>query len=443
MPQYDIVGPSKHPVRQMLPYYRGSSRPHIERFAALAVAALAAPVPAGAVVLGPPPGAVLSVEKLSPIDDFLNDEIAAGEIPGAIVLIQRHGKPVYFKCFGKRDVEKATPMTADTIFPIHSVTKTITSVAAMMLVDRGKIALDDPVSKYIPSFAGLKVGVERKDTSGRPVLDLVPLRRPITIEDLLLHTSGITYGFYGEGLVKSAYAGIYLGDFDNAEFVERLAKLPLAEQPRTLWDYGHSIDVLGRVIEVVSSQSLYQFEKANLLDPLGMTTTKFFLTDPAERARYAQPLAKDRHVERNSLNVTRWESGGGGMVSTISDFARYGQMLLNGGTLDGKTYLRSATFAAMTTDHIGPGSGVARNYFYYPGDGFGFGYGFGIRTDPGNAVPPPPGSLGEIKWDGATGVYLVVDRAQDMFFVVMQNSPFGRMHVQVTLKKIIYDAFEK
>ncbi len=409
----------------------------------IAAVSLAASLSVGAVQLGPPPHAVLSREKLSAIDDFINGEIASGNIPGAIVLIQHRGQPVYFKCFGKRDVEKGTPMAEDAIFPIHSVTKTITSVAAMMLVDRGKIALDDPVSKYIPSFAGMRVGIERKDDSGQPVLDLVPLRRPLNIEDLLLHTSGITYGFYGEGLVKAAYAGIYLGDFDNAGFAERIAKLPLAEQPRTLWDYGHSADVLGRVIEVASGQSLYQFEKMNLLDPLGMITTKFFLTDPAERARYAQPLAKDRHVERNSLDVTRWESGGGGMVSTISDFARYGQMLLNGGTLDGKTYLSPATFAAMTTDHVGPGSGVARNYFYYPGDGFGFGYGFGIRTDPGNAVPPPPGSLGEIKWDGATGVYIVVDRAQDMFFVVMENSPSGRMHVQVTLKKIIYDAFEK
>jgi CubicO group peptidase (beta-lactamase class C family) len=409
--------------------------------ALIAAVSLAAPLSAGAVQLGPPPHAVLSRDKLAAIDKFINGEIASGRIPGAIVLIQHHGQPVYFKCFGQRDVEKGTPMTADAIFPIHSVTKTITSVAAMMLVDRGKIALDDPVSKYIPSFADMKVGVERKGDSGRTVLGLVPLRRPIIIEDLLLHTSGITYGFYGEGLVKSAYDGIYLGDFDNAGFAERIAKLPLAEQPRTLWDYGHSTDVLGRVIEVASGQSLYQFEKENLLDPLGMTATKFFLTDPAERARYARPLAKDRHVERNSLDVTRWESGGGGMVSTISDFARYAQMLLNGGTLDGKTYLSTATFAAMTSDHIGPGSGVARNYFYYPGDGFGFGYGFGIRTDPGNAVPPPPGSLGEIKWDGATGVYIVVDRAQDMFFVVMENSPSGRMPVEVTLKKIIYDAF--
>ena len=414
----------------------------VPRIALLAAIQLAT-VPAEAAAFGPPPGAELKLEKLDAIERFVDGEVAAGRIPGAIVLIQQHGKRVYFKCFGKRDVDAGTPMTEDAIFPIHSVTKTITSVAAMMLVDRGTIALDDPVSKYIPSFAGMKVGVERKDESGKTVLDPVALRRPITVEDLLLHTSGITYGFYGVGLVKAAYDGIYLGDFDNAGFVERIAKVPLAEQPRTLWDYGHSMDVLGRVIEVASGQSLYQFEKRNLLDPLGMTTTKFFLTDPGERARYAQPLAKDRHVERNSLNVTRWESGGGGMVSTVADFERYGAMLLNGGTLDGRTYLSPATFKAMTTDHIGPGAGVARNYYYYPGDGFGYGYGFGIRTDPGNASPPAPGSLGEIKWDGATGVYLVVDRAEDMFFVVMQDSPSGRMHVNTTIKKIVYDALEK
>ena len=414
----------------------------VPRIALLAAIQLAT-APAEAAAFGRPPGAELKLEKLDAIESFVDGEVAAGRIPGAIVLIQQHGKRVYFKCFGKRDVDAGTPMTEDAIFPIHSVTKTITSVAAMMLVDRGTIALDDPVSKYIPSFAGMKIGVERKDESGKTVLDPVALRRPITVEDLLLHTSGITYGFYGVGLVKAAYDGIYLGDFDNAGFVERIAKVPLAEQPRTLWDYGHSMDVLGRVIEVASGQSLYQFEKRNLLDPLGMTTTKFFLTDPGERARYAQPLAKDRHVERNSLNVTRWESGGGGMVSTVADFERYGAMLLKGGTLDGRTYLSPATFKAMTTDHIGPGAGVARNYYYYPGDGFGYGYGFGIRTDPGNVSPPAPGSLGEIKWDGATGVYLVVDRAEDMFFVVMQDSPSGRMHVITTIKKIIYDALEK
>jgi CubicO group peptidase (beta-lactamase class C family) len=427
----------------MLPHRLVSSTHHAPlRAAVVALVWLGASL--AAVAFGPPPNAPLSLEKLSRIDEFLSDQVAEGQIPGAIVLIQRHGRPVYFKQFGKRDVEAGIGMTRDTIFPLHSLTKTVTSFAAMMLVDRGKIRLDDPVAKYIPSFAGMKVGVERKDESGKVLLDLVPLRRPLTIEDLLLHTSGITYGFYGpRGPVKAAYDGIYLGDFDNAGFAERIAKLPLAEQPRTLWDYGHSIDVLGRVIEVASGQSLYQFEKTQLFDPLGMTTTRFFLTDPDERARYATPLRKDRHTERNSLDVTRWESGGGGLVSTVADLARYGQMLLNGGALDGKTYLSPDTFAAMTTDHIGPGSGVVRNYFYFPGDGFGFGYGFGVRTDPGNAVPPPPGSPGELKWDGASGAYLVVDRAQDMFFVVLLNAPSGRLHVQVNVKKLVYDAFEK
>lgn len=415
----------------------------VSLISSFALAALTGSARAGTAPFGPPPGATIAVDKLGAIADFVNGEVAAGRIPGAIVLVQQHGKPVYLKCFGTRDPDQGTPMTPDAIFPIHSVTKTITSVAAMMLVDRGKIALDDPVSKYIPSFAAMKVGVERRDASAKTVLDLVPLQRPVTVEDLLLHTSGITYGFYGDGLVKQAYDGIYLGDFDNAGFAERIAKVPLADQPGTLWDYGHSIDVLGRVIEVASGQSLYQFEKQNLLDPLGMTTTRFFLTDPAERARYAYPLPRDRHVERNSLDVTRWESGGGGMVSTIADFARYGQMLLNGGALDGRIYLNPAAFKAMTTDHVGPGAGVARNYFYYPGDGFGFGYGLGVRTDPGFARPPPPGSPGEFKWDGATGVYIVVDRAEDMFFVVMQDSPSGRQPVNRGIKKIIYDALEK
>src|SRR5882672_10612525 len=239
-------------IRRMVPRKSASLIHCATRFAVI-IAFSPAVSPSSAADFGPPPNAAFSLEKLSRIDDFINDQVATGKIPGAIVLIQRHGKTVYLKNFGKRDVDAGIEMTMDAIFPIHSVTKTITSFAAMMLVDRGKIALDDPVAKYIPSFAGMKVGVERKDETGKPVLDLVPLRRPITIEDLLLHTSGITYGFYGpRGPVKAAYDGIYLGDFDNAGFAERIAKLPLAEQPRTLWDYGHSIDILGRVIEVAS-----------------------------------------------------------------------------------------------------------------------------------------------------------------------------------------------
>jgi CubicO group peptidase (beta-lactamase class C family) len=402
----------------------------------------AAPVSAQNLVKTPPDNAVLSPEKLKKIDAFFNNEISAGKIPGAIVLIEQHDRPVYFRTFGLRDTDTGAPMTPDTIFPIHSMTKTITSFAVMMLIDQGRLKLDDPLAKYIPSFAGVRVGVETRDESGAPTLTMVPPRRPLTIEDLLLHASGITYESNGNGLVKKAYTGITVGDFDNAEFVERIARLPLAEQPRSLWEYGHSTDVLGRVVEIVSGQSLYEFEKAQLLGPLGMSTTKFFLTDPAERSRLAKPLPTERYNTRSSLDVTRWESGGAGMVSTIGDFSRFARMLLHGGALDGHRYLKPETFKAMTTDHIGPGSGVARNYFYYPGDGFGFGYGFGVRTDPGNAVPPPPGSIGEIKWDGASGTYFVVDPARDMFFILLEDAPVQRGNVQRILKQIIYDCFE-
>ena len=411
-------------------------------FAAYLVTMLMTPV--AAAELGPPPGAKLRIEKLSAIDDFFKAEDASGRMPGAVVLIQRHGKPVYLKDVRqarcrRRDSNDGRCNLSDS-FSDQDDHQRFGNVTGRSRQDRARRSRQQIHSVFCRHEGGHRAQGRDGKSGARSGAAAAPGHdRGFAAAYLRYHLRLLRY----RGLVKAAYDGIYLGDFNNAEFAERIAKVPLAEQPRTLWDYGHSIDVLARVIEVASGQSLYQFEKENLLDPLGMTTTKFFLTDPAERARYAQPVDKDHHVERNSLNITRWESGGGGMVSTISDFARYGQMLLNGGTLDGKTYLSPTAFAALTIDHIGPGSGVARNYFYYPGDGFGFGYGFGVRTDPGNAVPPPEGSLGEIKWDGATGVYLVVDRAQDMFFVLMQNSPSDRMHVLVNLKKIIYGAFEK
>jgi len=212
----------------------------------------------GAIIVGAPhevgaePAAPRSFSRagLERVGDYVNSEIASGKIPGAIVLIQQHGKPVYFEKFGVRDVATRLPMTDDTIFRLYSMSKPITSVAAMMLVEDGKLALGDPVSKYIPAFADVKVGVEKVDPIGKLALTLEPVDRPITIEDLLRHTSGLTYGFYGDSSVRKRYAsvGLFNGDFDNAEFVGRIAKLPLAEQPGTLWDYGHSTDVLGRVI---------------------------------------------------------------------------------------------------------------------------------------------------------------------------------------------------
>src|SRR5271169_4402803 len=258
---------------------------------------------------------------LDRVGDYLKNEIATGKIPGAIVLIQQHGKPVYFGKFGVRDVATQLPMTDDTIFRLYSMSKPVTSVAAMMLVDDGKLALADPVAKYIPAFADLKVGVEKPDETGTPALKLEPLDRAITVEDLLRHTSGLTYGFYGDSAVRKLYAqaDLFNGDLDNATFVERIAKLPLAEQPGTLWDYGHSTDVLGRVIEIVSGKSLFQFEKERLLDPLGMRDTAFYLSDPAKAPLLAEPLPSDRFTSpvagiHEPAKPRRWESGGAGMI---------------------------------------------------------------------------------------------------------------------------------
>jgi CubicO group peptidase (beta-lactamase class C family) len=395
-----------------------------------------------------PAGAHFNLQKLQRVGDYLREQIANGKIPGAILLIRQHDKPVYHEFFGVRDVATKLPMTDDTIFRLFSMSKAITSVAAMMLIDQGKLRLDDPLAKYIPSFAGTKVGVEKNGANGEKVLELVPVSRPITIADLMTHTSGITYGFYGDGMVRQLYraAKIYDGDFDNAEFAERIARLPLAEQPGTVWDYGHSTDILGRVIEVVSGKSLLQFEQDNLLGPLGMTNTGFFVSDPAKYKMIAQPMPDDSDfkvgVDTNPENVRKWESGGGGMVSTMADYARFSQMLLNGGSFDGRQYLSPKAFALMASDHIGPGSGVARADFYFPGDGFGYGLGFGVRTGPGNAKPPPPGSLGELKWDGASGCYFVIDRKQDMFFVLMEQTPSQRQIIQPAVKKLIYEAME-
>src|SRR3979490_204201 len=210
----------------------------------------------------PAPGS-FSRAKLARVGDYIRNEIATGKIPGAIMLIQQHGQPVYFENFGVRDVDRKRPMTPDTIFRLYSMSKPITSVAAMMLVENGKLRLDDAVSRYLPAFADVKVGVQKPDENGKPALALEPVNRPITIEDLLRHTSGLTYGFYGDSEVRRLYAeaDLFNRDTDNAEFVERIARLPLAEQPGTLWDYGHSTDVLGRVIEIVSGKSLFRFEK--------------------------------------------------------------------------------------------------------------------------------------------------------------------------------------
>jgi CubicO group peptidase (beta-lactamase class C family) len=385
----------------------------------------------------------LSSERLGRLTAVLRADAEKGTIPGAVLLVARHGKIALFETMGVRDPQTRTPMTRDTIFRIYSMTKPITSVAALILVEEGKLALGDPVGKYIPQLGDLKVGVEKPDPSGAPTLELVDARRKMTVQDLLRHTSGFTYGIFGDTAVKKLYLGARLWDDypSNAEFVDRLAKLPLANHPGTVWDYSHSTDVLGRVIEVISGKSLYTFDKERILDPLGMRDTAFYVTDAAKHPRVAEPFPNDRTIGTdatfNDPRVARkWESGGGGMVGTAIDYARFLQMLLNGGTLEGRRILSPKTVAYMTADHLDPS--VAPGPLYLPGAGFGFGLGFAVRRDAG--VSSVPGTVGEFNWGGAGGTYFWVDPREDMFVVFMMQSPKQRTYYRPLLKNMVYGA---
>jgi CubicO group peptidase (beta-lactamase class C family) len=385
----------------------------------------------------------MSSERLSRITATLKADVAANKIPGAVLLVSRHGKVVQFDAIGNIGPAVDAPMSRNAIFRIYSMSKPITTVAAMMLVEDGRLKLDDPVSKYIPAFGKLQVGIEKPDPSGgKPTLELVPARRQMTVQDLMRHTSGLTYGFFGNSLVKTAYDQANLfEDGDNAAFAEKIAKLPLAYHPGTTWDYSHSTDILGRIIEIVSGQSLYEFEKQRLLDPLGMSDTSYYVTDGVKQGRVAEPMPDDRniglHADFKDPRVAgKWESGGGGMVSTAMDYARFAQMLLGGGTLDGKRYLSPKTVAFMTSDHLG--TSIATTSLYLPGPGTGFGLGFAVRRSAGEAAYPA--DVGSYFWGGAGGTYFWVDPKSDLLVVLMLQSPKLRVYYRTLLHDMVYSA---
>lgn len=372
---------------------------------------------------------------------MLRDDSSKGTIPGAVLLVARHGKVAWFETAGVLNPETKSPMTRDAIFRIYSMSKPITTVAAMTLFEDGKILLSDPLARYIPAFARMQVGVEK---DGK--LEMVPARRPITIQDLMRHTSGLTYGIFGVSMVKRAYndAKVLDGDYTNEEFAERISKLPLIYQPGTTWEYSHSTDILGRVVEVVSGTSLYQYEKQRILDPLAMNDTGFYVTDSAKQARIAEPNANDRTfgtgVPMSNPRVAgKWESGGGGMVSTTTDYARFLQMLLNGGTLNGKRVLGPKTVAYMTSDHLT--DGIVPGPLYFPGPGYGFGLGFAVRRTTGGATYD--GSAGDYFWNGVAGTHFWVDPKEDMFVVFMIQAPRQLAHYNTLIRDMVYAAIEK
>src|SRR5204863_1469125 len=369
----------------------------------------------------------LSSARLERLSATIHADVARKLIPGAVLAIARGGRLAYAEAFGWRDREADAPMSADAIFRVASMTKPITSVAAMMLAEEGRLEIAAPVAQYIPEFAELTVGVERRKA-----------QRTMTVQDLLRHTSGLTYAQFGDTPVQMIWRDVRLMDEGqtNAELVGKLAGLPLMFEPGTTWEYSMSTDVLGRVVEVVSGRSLAQFFGDRICGPLGMSDTGFAAT--GERAgRLAEPQNDPASGKRPPMReVTRdnpWHSGGGGAVSTAADYLRFCQMLLNGGELDGVRLLAPKTVAHMASDHLPPDVAygeTTRARFGalapLPEMGYGFGLGLAVRKEPGRS--PVPGSGGGFVSRGGTGTYNWTDPQEQTAVVVKLQRPDQHLH---------------
>ncbi|HEX6841211.1 MAG TPA: serine hydrolase domain-containing protein [Stellaceae bacterium] len=377
----------------------------------------------------------LSSCQLERISGALRQEVEQRRVPGVSALVARRGKVAYFETFGVRDPAVAQPMAKDVIFRIYSMTKPIVSVAAMMLFEEGRFLLSDPLAKYIPDFAGAKVGIER---DGR--LELVPAARDITIQDIFCHTSGLTYGFRGNTLVQKLYQelGAQMHGMTSAEFVAALAKLPLLYQPGSRWEYSHATDVLGRLVEIWSGMSLGDFLRQRIFKPLDMVDTGFHVPE-AQLSRIAQPFPKDPDTGAavELLDLRRkpvFEWGGGALASTTLDYARFSHMLLGNGTLDGERILGRKTLEYMTADHLNglPGS------FDLLVPGYGFGLGFTVRLHTG--VASTPGSIGQYSWGGIAGTTFWVDPAEQLYAVMMIQAPHARVYMRALFRDMVYAA---
>ena len=387
--------------------------------------------------------------RLKRLSDRINEGVKNNELPGAVVLIARNGKIVMFDSFGFRDKEAKVPMTNDTIFRIASMTKPIVTVGAMMLAEEGKLSLADPVSKYIPAFAETKVSVQKKLADGTVELSLEPQTRPMTIQDLMRHTSGLTYGAAGSNPVKQSYADMKVAvpDQTNADMVAKLAKLALLYQPGTTWEYSMSTDVLGRVIEVVSGLPLDKYIEEKITKPLKLGDTAFEASadkkDRGARPQKEGPKNELPLIPDITLKAT-WKSGGGGMVSTAADYARFLQMFANGGQLDGVRLISRKTIDLMTADHLSPDTKMGEDMWRFEAlepsrrMGQGFGLGFAVRNDQGRN--PLHGSPNDYYWGGAYGTYFWHDPRERMYVVFMMQSMTARLPYRYLMRELVYQA---
>jgi CubicO group peptidase (beta-lactamase class C family) len=372
------------------------------------------------------------------MSDAFKRDIDKGTTPGVTMMVARRGQIGWFDALGKQSPAASAPMAHNSIFRIFSMTKPIVSIGIMMLLEEGHFLLNDPVAKYIPEFSDQKVGVEN---NGK--LDLVPLKRAMTIQDLLRHTSGITYDHTGNGLVQQLYQQSRLRSrkITNAEHAALVASLPLMCQPGAEWNYSRSTDILGRIIEVVSGKTLDAFLTERILAPLQMAETAFH-TGAENADRLAEPFPTDPWTGEkvqlfNMLEKPVMESGGGGLVSTTMDYARFCQMLLNGGALDGNRIIGRKTLELMASDHLGPK--VKLESHLVPA-GHSFGLGFAVRTQQGMA--PFAGSVGQFFWSGMAGTFFWIDPKEELFAVFMSQGPGQREYFRSLVRSLVYAAVE-
>jgi len=380
----------------------------------------------------------LSPARLQRMSDAFKREIDKGTVPGVTVMVARRGQIGWFEAIGRQNPATSQPMSHNTIFRIFSMTKPIVSLGIMMLLEDGHFLLNEPVAKFIPEFAKQKVGIEH---NGR--LELVALQRPMTIQDLLRHTSGITYDHTGNNLVQQLYQQSRLRSrkITNAEHAAMVAELPLICQPGAEWNYSRSTDILGRIIEIVSGKTLGAFLTERILAPLQMAETAFF-TGEENAGRLAEPFPTDpwsgEKVQLfNMLDKPAMESGGGGLVSTTMDYARFCQMLLDGGTLDGTRLIGRKTLELMASDHLGPSVAI-KGTLLTPGHGFGLG--FAVRTQQG--IASFPGSIGQFFWSGMGGTFFWIDPKEELFAIFMSQGPGQREYTRTLVRNLVYAAVE-
>jgi CubicO group peptidase (beta-lactamase class C family) len=409
----------------------------------IGVVLLLSPIVAQALPTATPEEVGLSRERLARIAPALSRQIEAKSFPGAVVILARKGRIAYFEAIGQLDPKSATPMSKDAIFRLYSMTKPFTSVAAMMLVEDGRLRLNDPVGMYLPQLAKLEVLGQSTDASGKPTFTTVVAQRQVTVYDLLRHTSGMVYGtFTPNAELKERYAkaNVTWTGVTAAEQLESLGKVPLAHQPGTMWEYGLSTDVVGRVVESITGTRLSRFLDERLFRPLGMKDTTFQV-DAAQAKRLAQPLEIDRATGKpitlHDVTVApKNDAGGAGAAGTTMDYARFLQMLANGGQLDGQRVLARTSVRHMTSDHLGD----IKPAHQILAPGYGFGLGFAVRRADG--LNGATGSAGEYTWGGAGGTAFWVDPKEQLVVVLMtqaQPGPWQREFKEL-FRQLVYQA---